>query len=173
MFLSSLILCSDISILLLSPSIEFFILLIVFLVPLPIFSFFAETFCLHYHSIHPYLKYFYNSKYFKANDLALSGHYNICVMSTLMSVDFLFLYWFTFSWFCVCQVTLDCILDILNTVRLWDLFKSLENIDFVLAGIKPGWIQSTSSNQPSVACDFNISFIVKAFTLLGRSLLGL
>lgn len=56
---------------------------------------------------------------------SLSDNSNICIVLELVSVGYLFPYELKLSWFCVCQVILNFILDILNILGLWCLFKIL------------------------------------------------
>lgn len=79
-----------------------------------------------------------------------SNNSNIYV--TLFFVDYLLPCKLRFYWFFICWVNWYLILDILNYVmRLCLLFKVVENMEeFILPAKQPGWIQDTSSKQPSV-----------------------
>lgn len=97
--------------------------------------------------------------------MSLSGNSNICIILMLMSIHCLFQCESRLSWFLVCWVILDYMLDILN-LMIWDsqaCLSLMENVNiFVLVGNWAGWVEAKNSVQLSVRCDFNISFI--AFT---------
>ena len=82
-----------------------------------IFCFFAETFILMFLSRMFMIG--HSNIYVVAALKSLSLNSTICIMSALASVDYLFLCKLKFSWFLVCWVILESILDILK-ITLWD-----------------------------------------------------
>lgn len=68
-----------------------------------------------------------------------------------------------FSWFIICHVILDCILDIGNIMRLCTLYTLRNGGVFVSANNKLDWVPATFSNTSSVGCDSKVSSVFKAF----------
>lgn len=79
----------------------------------------------------------------------LSDSSSISVIPVLAFVDCFLLTLIGIFWFSIYWIVWDCILEILNLMRLWVVFKYyIDHIDvFFLTGNRPGWFQASSSSQ--------------------------
>lgn len=124
------------------------------------------------YTFHFFAKTLYISIHLKSFALILENiFYNCCVtvswtLTTPLSshwvfVDFLFPCELRFSWFFICQISLDCIQAILG-ILWWDsgsYLSPMENVYFCFT-------TQLISDKSSVACDFNGSFVFKFFAML-------